>query len=612
MRNGIKISTKDGRRVVEGIGFHEPRAVNDLRDLVKGSVQKFGDNSGFKFKDKNGNILSKTYIEFDRDIDCLGTALLSLGLKDKHISILSENRYEWGVCYFSIINGTGVAVPLDKYLPKNEVVNLIDRGGVEAIFYSSSFHKMMIDISKENNNIKYYICIDKIEDTDLDDSKFLNISDLIKKGKILIDSGDKAFVEATIDKNKMSILLFTSGTTSMAKGVMLSHANIASNVTGISTIIYAGPGDVHLSLLPLHHTFENTIGLMYMVHSGVCVVYNDGIKHISQNIHEYKVTRLVVVPALLEVVYRKLFEGIKKSGKEKQFLRMVKVSEGLRSIGIDLRRVFFKKIFNQLGPDLKLSVCGGAPLDPEIVDGFDKIGLKVLQGYGLTETSPVVAANNDFVNKCGTIGYPMAGIEVAIDSPDQNGMGEIITRGASVMLGYYENPEATKEVIDEDGWFRTGDLGIIDEDGFIKITGRVKSMIVLTNGKKTFPEEYEIQINNIRGVKDSFVWGNIATDGDVQVCAKVVLDKEKLALDNGAMPTEKEISSMIEGAIKEINKTMPQYKILRYFVLSYEELIKTTTLKIKRPAENEKMKKALDNAGIDMRKASGRFIDTLG
>ena len=283
----------------------------------------------------------------------------------------------------------------------------------------------------------------------------------------------------------------------------------------------------------------------------------------------------------------------------------------MRLAGIDVRRKLFRSVFEKLSPGLRLAVSGAAPLDPQVIVGFDKIGLTLLQGYGLTEMSPVVAANNDFVNVAGTIGYPLAGIEVAIDSPDEDGIGEIIARGGNVMLGYYEDPSATEEVIDGDGWFRTGDLGTIDDMGLIRITGRAKSMIVLTNGKKAFPEEFEALLNNIPGVKDSFAWGNRAPDGDIQVCAKLVLDRDRLTAEKGEMPTEKELAAVLGAAVKEINKSIPQYKMVRYFVMTMEDLVKTTKLTIRRPVEYEKVKGALDKAGLDMRKANGRYIDSL-
>jgi long-chain acyl-CoA synthetase len=348
-----------------------------------------------------------------------------------------------------------------------------------------------------------------------------------------------------------------------------------------------------------------------MVHSGVCIAYNEGIRYIAQNIREYGVTILVAVPAILEAMYKKLQDGIQKSGKAKMIGILTKVSELLRYVGIDLRRKIFKSVFDKLGPGLRLAVSGAAPLDPAVITGFEKMGLILLQGYGLTETSPVVAAANDFVNEPGTVGYPMAGIEVAIDAPDENGMGEIITRGGNVMLGYFEDPDATADVIDAEGWFRTGDLGTIHDKGLIRITGRAKSMIVFTNGKKAFPEEYEVLLNNVPGVRDSYVWGNTAPDGDIQVCAKLVIDREKLVEGKDGLPSESEMASIFDSAIREINKTLPQYKIIRYFIMTGEELVKTTKLTIKRPIEYEKVKGILDKAGLEMRKTSGRLIENI-
>jgi len=609
MKKCVDILSEDGRRIVKGTGCYKTRQVNDLKELIKESANNYGNSPAFKFKDKNKNIVTRSYIDFESDINNLGTALISIGLKGKRIAIIGENRYEWGVAYYSIINGTGIAVPMDKYLPSVEIENLIQRGKVDAIFYSPTYHDTMLDISKKHNRIKHYICMEDI--SSLEDDKFLSLPALIKNGQKLINNKDMSFVECTIDRDVMSILLFTSGTTSLAKGVMLSHANIAANVTSITGAIKIYPGDVHLSLLPLHHTFENTIGLAFMVHSGVCVAFSDGIKYVAQNLQEYGVSVLVAVPAILEAMYRKLQSGIKKSGKEKSLNLLINISQILRLVGIDLRKKLFKSIFNKLGPRLRLVISGAAPLDPDVIIGFDKLGLKLLQGYGLTETSPVVSTNNDFVNKPGTIGPPLCDIEVAIDNADENGMGEIIVRGKNVMLGYYEDVDTTKEVLDKKGWFRTGDLGSIDEDGLIKISGRAKSMIVFANGKKAFPEEYEVLLNDLPYVKDSFAWGNKAPDGDIQACAKLVIDIDSLVSDKKDIPPDEELASMYKEAIKNINNLLPKYKIIRYFVLTKEDLVKTTTLKIKRPIEYEKITSALSKADIDMRKASGKFIEKL-
>ncbi len=625
MKKGVNISIRDGRRIVEGLGYYEPAVVNDLRELVRGSAQRYGGRPAFKFKDNEGKVVIKTYNDLSSDVDCLGTALISSGMKDLRISIIGENRYEWGVCYFATVNGTGVAVPLDRHLPQNEIENLITRGRVEAIFYSPSYHETMLEIAKKTAAIKYFICMENPEgkqsgasnedggaageaDSDL---RFLTIPSLIEKGRKLLAAGNKSFTDAEIDREKMAVLLFTSGTTSISKGVMLSHTNLASNVTSISTIIKLYPADTHLSLLPLHHTFENTVGLLLMIHSGVCIAYGDGIKHIVQNLKEYNITILVAVPAIFEAMYRKLQEGIRKSGKDKLLNKMIKISDLLRAVGIDLRRKLFKSVFEQIGPGLRIAVSGAAALDGEVVTGFDKIGFRLLQGYGLTEASPVIATNNDFINVPGTIGYPMYGIEVAIDSPDENGIGEIISRGRNVMLGYYEDAAATAESFTEDGWLRTGDIGMIDEKGLIRITGRAKSMIVLNSGKKAFPEEYEVQLNNIPGVKESFVWGNTAPDGDVQICAKLVIDKDNAGDSKGGLLPEDELAARFDAAIKEINKTVPQYKIIRYFVMTEEELVKANGIKTKRHVEQDKVRSMLDKAGVEIRKVSGKMIDRL-
>lgn len=610
MEKGIRIEIKESKRVVKGLGYYETSGIKDLRQIVKESVRKFGDQTGFKFKDKDKNITGKTYREFDSDIDSLGTVLHEMGLKGLRFAIIGENRYEWGVCYLSVTNGTGVAVPLDKYLPESEVEMLIDRGKVDVIFYSPAFHGMMLSISKKNERIKYYICMDcpDILERDNEQNSFLTLNELIKRGKELLEKGNRSFIDADIDRTGMSMLLFTSGTTSMAKGVMLSHSNITSNVESICSTIKVYPGDAHLSLLPLHHTFENTVGFLFMVYSGVVIAYCDGIKYITQNLKEYNISLLVVVPAILETFHKRITEGIKKSGKENLLNMLIAISEFLRKLGIDLRRKFFKSVFAQFAPALRLAVSGAAPLDPKVVIWFGKIGFNLIQGYGLTETSPVVSTNNDYVNKPGTVGLPIKDVEIAIENPDENGIGEIITRGPNVMIGYYNDEKATSEALDSNGWYRTGDLGAIDEDGFLRITGRAKSMIVLDNGKKAFPEEYEVALNNIPGVKNSFVWGHITEDGSVQICAKLVADKE--FMENERL-SETQMAERVDAIVKEINKNIPKYKILRYVFFSYEDLVLTTTLKIKRNIEMEKISKLIKDTGLNMRRLSGKFIDTL-
>ncbi|NLO94041.1 MAG: AMP-binding protein [Clostridiaceae bacterium] len=604
MNQGYELSYEKGRKIVKGLGNYPATHVSDIRDLVKKSREKYGSKTAYKFK-RDGLIIEKTYIDLDNDVDALGTALHNLGLKDGYISILSENRYEWGVAYFSIVNGTGVAVPLDKYLPENEVENLVSRGRVEAIFYSGAYHEMMLSFSKKENTIRYFICMDEIE-LPLSDKRFVKMSTLTERGKALLNDGDKSFAAAQIDKEKMSILLFTSGTTKMSKGVMLSHKNIVSNVSSVSALLEVYPTDTHLSILPLHHTFENTIGLMFMILSGVTICYSEGIRHLAQNIKEFNVTILVGVPAIFEAIYSRVMDGIEKQGKTKLINTMRSISGFLLKLGIDIRRRLFRPVMDKLGPDLRLFVSGAAPLSVDILNGFESFGITFLQGYGLTETSPVISVTSFYHNAPGTIGIPVKDVEVTIDNPDENGMGEILVRGQNVMLGYYENPEETKEVMLEEGWLRTGDLGIIDDRCYLRITGRAKTMIVFTNGKKAFPEEYEVQLNIIPGVKESFVWGNKASDGAIQVCAKIVLDKDFFEQKGYS---DKQIGDEIEAAIRRMNEGIPKYKILRYFLLTYEELAKTTKMSIKRNIESDKMMMYLDKVGVDIRKINKSFIE---
>ncbi len=612
MDKSYRIYMEKGRRIVQGLGGYDADEQKDLRALVRQSAEKYGDAPGFKFRAKGGSVDTRSYNRFSADIDALGTQMSRAGFAGSRIAIISENRYEWSVAFFATVNGIGISIPLDKYLPKNELVSLLKRGKAEVLFFSPAYLPMIHEVIAEGGlPVRKFICLDTLEDDAA--AGGADISDIhswIRDGKAALEAGDRRFVNAPVDRKALSILLFTSGTTNMSKGVMLSHENIVANLASIHACIRIDSRDVHLSLLPLHHTFENTIGQMLMIQSGACIAYCEGIKHVADNIREFGVTVLVGVPAILEAIYRRVQDGIDKSGKRKTLDLLMKVSDGLRKVGIDLRRVLFKSIFAKLGPGLRLAVSGAAPLDPAVIIGFDRLGLALYQGYGLTETSPVVAANTDFVNVPGTVGHPLAAIDVTIDNPDANGMGEILTRGRNVMLGYYENAEATKEVMEPDGWFHTGDLGTIDNKGLIRITGRIKSMIVLGNGKKAFPEEFEILLNQIPGVKDAFAWGHITGDGSVQICAKLVRDRELLAtIHEGMMPDDAGTAAWFEKAIREINANLPQYKMIRYFLQTDADLVKTTTLKIKRPVEQAQIAAWLKSSGLDMRKASGKLLE---
>jgi long-chain acyl-CoA synthetase len=387
----------------------------------------------------------------------------------------------------------------------------------------------------------------------------------------------------------MGIMLFTSGTTAMSKAVMLSHKNLCADIMDIASVLDINDKDVMLSFLPLHHVFECTTGFLYPLYKGACVVYCDGIRHIQENLQEYHVSAMVSVPLLFENMYRKLMKAIEKQGKLETVNKGIKISNALLKLHIDVRKKIFKEIHDKLGGRVRLFVSGAAALDPEVEKGYNDVGIRIVQGYGLTETSPVVATGSDFDYRLGSIGKKFPSMEVKLEGKDENGVGELVVKGPNVMLGYYENEEETKKVL-KDGWFYTGDLAKIDKDGFIFMYGRKKSVIVLKNGKNVFPEELESLINRIEGVKESFVYGKPekGDEKDPKVCVKVVYDAE-IVNEMYKLEKEDDIQKFFLAKVKEINKTMPTYKYIKQVSITTEDLIKTTTAKIKRHEEIKKV-----------------------
>ncbi len=560
---------------------HKFDTYTDLKDMLEKSGKKFGDKVAYILKtEKEGEFKKITHKEFRDQINCLGTKLIDMGLKGKRISVIGENRYEWGLSYLSVVTGTGIVVPLDKALPENEIESLILRSEVEAIFYSKKYDDIMKHLKEKNNTkLKYFISMDLEENKD----GIYSLYQLVEEGKQLLDKGNRKFLDAKIDPEEMQIMLFTSGTTSISKAVMLSHKNLTANIMDIAATIKLDENDVMLSFLPLHHTFESTVGFLYPLSKGCSIAFCDGIRHIAQNVKEYKITAVISVPALFEGIYKQIKKGIQKKGKWETVQKGIKISNFLLKFGIDIRKKLFKEVHENLGGHLRLLVAGGAAFDPEIEKGFIDLGFRTYQGYGLTETSPVVAAEDDKYTRLGSIGKAFPSLDVKILEPNEDGIGELMVKGPTVMLGYYDNEEATKEVLEPDGWFHTGDLAKIDKDGFIFITGRKKYVIVLQNGKNIFPEELEILINKIEGIKESFVYGK--PDGnDYKICAKIVYNKE-LMKELYQLEEETKIKEKIWEEIKKINKTMPAYKYVREISVTEQELIKTTTQKIKRHEE---------------------------
>ncbi|MBO5179465.1 MAG: AMP-binding protein [Clostridia bacterium] len=549
--------------------------INDLKDMLNKTRELFAERPAYKIKTAPGEYKIITHGEVHEMIDALGTALIDLGLKGKRVAVIGENRYEWGIAYMATVCGTGTIVPLDKALPENELEDLIERSEVEAICYSSKYEEMVLKIrAKDTNKLKYLITMDSSSNEEVYSQK-----ELIEKGKKLIDEGNREFLDATINPNEMNIMLFTSGTTSTSKVVALSHKNICSNLMDIQATLDINEEDRVLSFLPMHHVFECTTGLLYSLLVGSQISYCDGIRYIMENLNEYKITFACFVPAIYENVYKNIVKNLEKAGK----LEVIKMlEEKYKDASLAEKKVVFKDLHNLFGGEVRLFVSGAAALDKEVAQGFRNWGFNLCQGYGLTETSPVVAVETENEFRAGSIGKTLPQVEVKLDSVNEEGIGELVVKGPNVMLGYYGNEEATKEsIIDE--WFYTGDLARIDEDGFIYICGRKKSVIVLKNGKNIFPEEMETLINKIEGVKESFVFGKQKSDDveDIKINAKIIFDRNAMQELYNAK-TDEEIQVALFNKVKEINEIMPSYKAIRAIIISEEPLIKTTTNKIKR------------------------------
>lgn len=560
--------------------LYDATKINDFRELVNRYTTLYSDKVAFEYKETPNSTehIEITYSKFASDIKALGTALLNLGLEKKRVAIIAPNRYEWCTSYLAVTTSGMVVVPLDRALPDNEIESLIIRSKAEAVIFDKKYEEIFTKIASEKkSSLTSFICMD-------DNNKFTSLSSLIQNGNSLLDNGDTKYDNVKLNNQEMSIMLFTSGTTSISKAVALSQSNICEDIYALAQMTDIRKEDTFLSFLPLHHTFESTCTFLYGTFSGITVAFCDGLKYIQKNLAEFKVTGLVCVPLMLEIMYKKIKKGIEEKGKTKLVQNMTKVCNGLLKIGIDIRKKVFKEVLDNLGGKIRLLIAGGAAMSREAIQGFLDLGVNLLQGYGLTETSPVIAGENDKFKRCGSVGFPLPGIDVKIDNPNSNGIGEIAVKAPTVMLEYVDNPEATAEVI-RDGWFYTGDLGYMDKDGFLFITGRKKDVIVLKNGKNIFPEELEILINNLPYVSESMVYGKPCDDGDYKICAKIVYNGDSI---KEMFPdiTEKELHDKIWNDIKEnVNHKMPAYKYIREIIVTEKPLIKTTTQKVKRHEE---------------------------
>ena len=531
--------------------IYESLEITDLKDMLNKTNELYGYKSAYKIKIQEGQYKIFTHSQVRDMIDSLGTALIDMGLKGKRIGVIGQNRYEWEIAYLSIVCGTGIVVPMDKSLPENELKQVIKRSNVEAIFCTEKYIQILEKIKRESiGSLKYIISMDSNTKNDI-----YSQQELIEKGKELINNGDKKFTKAEINAEEMSIMLFTSGTTSVSKVVALSHKNICTNLMDLGSILDVNSEDILLSVLPIHHVFECTVGFLLAFYKGAQTVFSDGIKHIIENLNEYHVSVMANVPGVYERILKIVTKKINKQGKD-----------------------ILKEFKQSLGGNIKLFISGAAAISKSVESTYRNLGINMVQGYGLTETSPVLAIGTNNYYKTGSVGRTVPSIEAKLVNVNKEGIGELVVKGPSVMIGYFENEDATKEVL-KNGWFYTGDLARIDDDGYIFICGRKKSVIVLQNGKNIFPEEIESLINSIDGIKESFVFGKQQSENenDIRISAKIVFDRGVFKIQD-----DNQIYTIIHEKIKEINNIMPHYKAIREIILTEEPLIKTTTNKIKR------------------------------
>lgn len=556
----------------------------NLREMIKYAADTYTTDTAFiikhKVKGAEPTYEHKTFIDFKDDINYLGTAFLKHGFQGKRIAVTSKNRYEWMVSYFATLGGIGISVPLDRALPYEEMESSLSRSYADIVVFDNDMIPLMEEIkAKGNTQIQTWICMDNNAD-------YMNVPQLIEEGKAAMAEGFDEYLGLPIDNKAIDILLFTSGTTSMAKAVMLSQYNLTSNLYSLQRCEDIHRGDVNMAFLPYHHTFGST-GQMLMIVCGVTTAYCDGLKYLQKNLVEYKVSVFFCVPLLIESIYKKVMATVKKEGKEKTVAFGIKLTKFLLKFGIDVRHKVFKQIHDQLGGNLRFVISGASAIDPEALQGFIDLGIDAVQGFGMTEAAPVITAEHPQQRKLGSIGRAMPDVEVMIDNPDADGVGEIIARGPNVMAGYYENEEETAKVL-QDGWLHTGDLGYIDEDGYIFICGRKKNVVVLKNGKNVYPEELEMLIANLPYVSENFVFGQPRhKDGDekdLALAAKIVYDPEYMKEHFGA-ETPQQAEAVIKADIDKINDTVPAYKQIFRLIVTDQPMVKTTTGKVKRYEE---------------------------
>ena len=557
------------------INYFDTYEIKDLKDMLYKTTIRNQNKVAFKLKDNEGKIVNKTYLDFRKDVEALGTKLIEMGLKNKRIAIIGKNSYEWAVSYLACVV-VGIVVPIDKESSDENIKEFLNSSKADAIISDTKFLDRIEKFKSELKN--------KLIKIDMQNTlNYTNFRYLIDEGKMLISRGNRDFIDTKINPDEMRILLFTSGTTGNSKGVMLSHKNICSNIISVAKIVKVDNSTSVLSILPLHHTYECTLGFLLVLYGGGNIAYMEGLRYITKNIQEFKPTFILCVPLLLENVYKKIIKTLKTSLPNKYTQDENNI---IQNLPFYLKPIIKRKVKKSLGGKIKTFIVGAAAIKPEIVENFVALGIKVLQGYGLTECSPLVAGNNDTYYKAKSCGMPIPDVEYKIDNPNEEGIGEIIARGPNVMLGYYENKEATDKVL-IDGWFHTGDLGYIDDEEFLYISGRSKNMILTKNGENIYPEEIENILNDNDLIEESLIIGTSNGKDDVQVKAKIFPNIEAIKdyLGN-KVPTKEEINKTVNDIIKKVNEKLPNFKHIKSFKIMDEDFERTTTNKVKRFGKN--------------------------
>lgn len=665
---------------IKGKTYVEHPVFSDLRALLNYCVSQYGNNDAYIYRlQAKGACVHKTYQNLQDDIQALGTGFLQLGLvklppdyavkspaspvnkpadygsagstvsldEQRHrIGVIGENSYQWIVQHNATLFGLGVSVPLDKQLSLNELKVLLQRAAVDILAFDAKHYDLVKSVIAEVDSLKTLIVLD---DCDLahtlqqEDRRFLAFSDILQAGYAAIAAGDHRFAQIALDPDAPASLIFTSGTSSQSKGVLLSHRNIAFNSGQAARLLKIPVGSRALSLLPLHHTFENTCGMYGFWNYGIAIHINDNLRYAAYNLKDWQIQIILCVPAIVEALYKQIWRGIVKQKKQRQIEIARMASNSMLKLGMDNRRVIFKQIIEQLG-DLHWMVVGAAALDPAISNFFNDIGIELWTGYGLTEAAPLISCNNQNINMLGSVGLVCADLELQILSDekpsyyenkgDNSGLnkfnflrflypaneplkGEICVRGKNVMLGYFDNAEETAQTIDAEGWLHTGDVGYLNDQGCLYITGRIKSMIVLTNGKKVFPEEIEAKLCHIPGIKNALCWGEGNSREQIDIVAKLQLNPETLpssCLEGELDPTLKlnltAVKEYLLAEISKLNEQLAVYKYIRYIVFTLDDFLMTTTLKIKRAKEIERTHASLEGLNSTLKELNGSYLPT--